>query len=246
MEMLHTDATHCNKDMSAIMYVSAILYVTASKTCIEYCMSCHKTSRCNTLQQMRHVYVHVDGVQLHADAYMCHVYDLCWRGICRYMLHVYPSCINNVWIMCNLYTIHCPVPIAVCITALCSIPQHTATHCNTLQNPCITLQHIGLIYGEECCMPSSLTATHDNTLQHTATRCIMLHHAASHWYTLQHTQTICREARINCCMPSALTATRCNLLQHAAIHCCHTLQRTATHCNALQRMATHTHDMDGM
>jgi len=57
---------------------------------------------------------------------------------------------------------------------------HTATHCNTRQHPCITLQH---------------TATHCNTLQHTATHCNTLQHTATHCNTRQHAATHCTTLR---------------------------------------------------
>jgi len=76
------------------------------------------------------------------------------------------------------------------------------------------------------------TATHCNTLQHTAIHCCSLRQERKVWIiTLQH------------------TATHCNTLQHTATHCCSlrqerkvwiiTLQHTATHCNTLQHTATH-------
>jgi len=117
-------------------------------------------------------------------------------------------------------------------------PQHTATHCNTLQH----------------------TATHYNTPQHTATHCNTLQHTATHCNTLQHTATprsyrstthqlgSCIVPRMNesChayewvidtniiierCNNTATT--HCNTLQHAATQC-NTLQHTASHCNTLQ------------
>jgi len=84
------------------------------------------------------------------------------------------------------------------------------------------------------------TATHCNTLQHTATirrTCAnslvhaiqktqyRLQHAAAHW-TATHCNTLQH------------TATRCNTLQHTELQ--HTAAHwTATHCNTLQHTATH-------
>jgi len=58
--------------------------------------------------------------------------------------------------------------------------QHTATHCDTLQTHCNTLQQ---------------TATHCKTLQNTATHCNALQHTATHCYTLQHTALHCNTLR---------------------------------------------------
>jgi len=97
-------------------------------------------------------------------------------------------------------------------------PQHTASHCNTLQQTathCITLQHAATL-----CSTLQHPATHCNTLQHTATHCSTLQHPAAPCSTLQH------------------TATPCSALQHPAVPR-NTLQHTATHCNTLQHTATH-------
>jgi len=93
-----------------------------------------------------------------------------------------------------------------------------------------------------------VTATHCNTVQHSATHCNMwaivceihlcglsgdcntLQHTATHCNTPQHTATHCNTLQH--------TATHCNALQHTATHC-NTLQHTATHCNTLQHTATH-------
>ena len=94
-------------------------------------------------------------------------------------------------------------------------------------------------------LASRYTATHYNTLQHTATYCnarngsfsgIKIHlvsmcnlHTATHCNTLQHTSRHCNTLQH--------TATHCNTLQHTAVHC-DTLRHTATHCNTLQHTAT--------
>ena len=96
---------------------------------------------------------------------------------------------------------------------------------------CNTLQHTAP------CLPANHiqstdslqhTATHCNTLQHTATHCNTLQHSATHCNTLQH------------------SATHCNTLQYTVTRCTmscsesHTIYRlTATHCNTLQHTATH-------
>ena len=100
-------------------------------------------------------------------------------------------------------------------------------------------------------------ATHNNTLQHTATHCntmqthVIWQHTAIHCKSLQRTATHCNTLQH--------TAIHCNTLQvsatqqqHTATHCnsryfllqtrnkasCNTLQQTATHCNTLQHTAT--------
>jgi len=92
------------------------------------------------------------------------------------------------------------------------LPQHTATHINTLQH----------------------TTTHRNTLQHTATHCNTLQHTATHCNTLQHTHaTHCNIVQTHCNTLAATVGVRTR-------RCClNTLQHTATHCNTLQRAATH-------
>jgi len=69
------------------------------------------------------------------------------------------------------------------------------------------------------------TATHCNTLQHTATHC------KTRCNALQHTAThLTRTPHVSSCA----TLLVCFItLQHTAIHC-NTLQHTATHCNTLQ------------
>jgi len=107
-------------------------------------------------------------------------------------------------------------------------PQHTATFFSKMQGTfekrdtathCNTLQHTA------------------NTLQHTATHCNTLQHAATHCNTLQRTTTHCTLTRQH-------TATHCNILhtlQHTATHC-NTLLHSATPCNTLQHPATHCND----
>jgi len=75
------------------------------------------------------------------------------------------------------------------------------------------------------------TATHYSTLQHTATHCnTMQHAAATHCNTLQHTVH-----------HTATHTLHCNALQHMAAHCntCTALQHTTAHCSTLQHNATH-------
>jgi len=74
-------------------------------------------------------------------------------------------------------------------------PQHTATHCNTIQLPTTPCHTCG---SSEICRISGLVwiiealrrmPTHCNTLQHTATHCNTMQHIATHCNTLQHNAT---------------------------------------------------------
>jgi len=65
--------------------------------------------------------------------------------------------------------------------------QHTATHCNTLQQHCnstVCSKFAGQAEVQH-------TAIHRNTLQHTATHCNTLQHSATLCNSLQHTSTHC-------------------------------------------------------
>ena len=95
-------------------------------------------------------------------------------------------------------------------------------------------------------------AYEDNPLQHAATYCNILQHAATNfsgcvqcafltrcirfilggsWCFLVFLVIIAHHTRMWVCK-------HCNTLQHTATHC-NTLQHTATHCNTLQHTATH-------
>ena len=88
----------------------------------------------------------------------------------------------------------------------CHTLPHTATNCNTLQHT-ITWQNGNRwrgqtpLWTEQSVLRFDNSATHCNTLQHTATHCNTLQHTATHCNTLQH------------------TATHCNTLQHTATNC---------------------------
>jgi len=94
------------------------------------------------------------------------------------------------------------------------------------------------------------TATHCNTLQHAATELratpaigatrTATHtatHIAKHCNTLQHNTTY-PAIDLRATVAHAHCNTHCNTLQHTATHC-NTQQQTATHCNTLQHTATH-------
>ena len=109
---------------------------------------------------------------------------------------------------------------------ICNALQRTATHCTGLQHTAThrnTPQHIVthlLVSVSLFLRGGACTATHCNTLQHTATHCNILQHTATRCNTLQHTRT------------HSIT------LQDSATHC-NTLQHTATHCNTLQHTFWH-------
>jgi len=110
--------------------------------------------------------------------------------------------------------------------------QQTATHCNALQctatpwNAPNTLHtHYGAaqhVFTIVCALPQR-AATHDNTLQHTAPRCNMLHYTATTCKTQQHTAYTLRG-----CMQCVLTALIKLFADYSKV-----LQYTATCCNAL-------------
>jgi len=79
-----------------------------------------------------------------------------------------------------------------------------------------------------------------NTLQQTATHCDTLQHTATSWrkYVDTYVQGHSCSFYDSHCDTLQHTVTHCNTLQHSAIHC-NTLQHTATHCNTLQHTATH-------
>ena len=107
----------------------------------------------------------------------------------------------------------------------------------------------------------SLSATHCDALQSTATYCNKhndslwtridirispIHQNFTHCDTLRHAATHCNT--LHHTIANILTHfrhipthnfTHCNTLQHTATHC-NTLQHTATHCNTLQHTATNT------
>jgi len=118
------------------------------------------------------------------------------------------------------------------------------------------------------CKAPQRTATHCNTLRHTATQylgaflsrappCNAPQRSATHYNSLQHTAKHCNTLQRTAthCKTLQRTATHCNTLQHTTFqftkwHSSHvrpslqrgnplTLQHTATHCNTLQHTATH-------
>ena len=121
----------------------------------------------------------------------------------------------------------------------CNTPQHTALHCNTLQQ------------GDMAEVDTSLTATHGNTRQHTATHCNTRRHTATNCNILQHIATgrHGRGRKVACSnletrTPSStpiwsrrrLRALRMSMLQCVA-ECCRVLQCVAVCCSALQCVA---------
>ena len=115
--------------------------------------------------------------------------------------------------------------------------RHTATpwHCRLLTLPhtathCNTLQHTAALIGDLC---RRLIA---DSLQHTAAHCNTLQHTATHCNTLQHTASLIGDSCRRLIADS---------LQHAAAHC-NTLQYTAAHCRETRetdcRLTSKWHD----
>ena len=123
----------------------------------------------------------------------------------------------------------------------CNTPQHTVTHCNTLQH-CNTPQqtathHIALHYrAEHVTYKLVKRGFKAASLQHTATHRNTPHHTTPHRTTLQHTSVRGRARDIQASQArfwSRLTATHCHTLQHTTTHCT-TPHRTTPHRTTLQ------------
>jgi len=158
-----------------------------------------------------------------------------WLIYMRNMTHSctwHDSFICVTWLIytCDMTHLYVRHDSYICVTWPIHVCVERARHCNThtSQRRNYTATHIRLQH----------TATHCNTLQHTATHCnthtsqrrnytathIRLQHTATHCNTLQH------------------TARYCNTLQHTYVtaqqlHC--NTHKTATHCNTLQLTVTH-------
>jgi len=98
---------------------------------------------------------------------------------------------------------------------------------------CNTLQHTAT----HCIITLQHTATHCNTLQHTATHYIItLEHTRTHWNTLQHTaQNTLKHPDIK---------NKKNLGEDRLVAGC-SMRCTATHCNTPQHTATHCNTTNG-
>jgi len=129
--------------------------------------------------------------------------------------------------------------------ALCSILQHTVSHCITLQQikkRVVPLLYLLMIYPTFC--PKMSFATHSSTLQHSVAHYNTLHHTALHCNTLQHTALHCitlqhakrRVVPLLCHLtiypPLCQQSVVRNTLQHTS-----TQLRTATHSNTQQHTA---------
>jgi len=129
---------------------------------------------------------------------------------------------------------------------------------NGLQHTASELQHIATncketSLQEEICHGRTIyrkinvewTATHCNTLQHTATHCNRtathcnaLQHSATLCNTLQHPATPCKETYLQEKICHERTIYRKRDLEWTATPC-NTLQHPTTPCNTLQHPATH-------
>ena len=144
-------------------------------------------------------------------------------------------------------------------------PQHTATHCTTLQHTaprCNTFESFS--------KSNRALRTKVLSLQHTATHCTTLQHSAPRCNTLRHTATRCNPPHVSriqespnnngsvcCCVLQCVAVCCCVLwsvlrselrvrdstqvcsIYWRALHTkalsCNTLQHTATHCNTAPR-----------
>jgi len=137
---------------------------------------------------------------------------------------------------------------------------YTATHCNTHCNKhCNTHRRIVFCYIEQtACIPCLMTS--QNTQQQTASHCNTLQHTATHiaeLYSVMLSRLRVFHVKRHPKNTLQHTATHCNTLQHTATHIAglysamlsrlcvfhvkrhpkNTLQHTATHCNTHRRIA---------
>ena len=210
----HT-AIHCNalQHTAAYHFAAAVAAGRASDAATHYNALQLTVTHCNTLQHM---------------TFFC----CCLRAVPRMVQHTAKLWNTN----CNKYpathcnsmqhnTTHCNI-LQLSLCCYCRlragpwIVQHTATYCNTHSATyCNT-------HGNTHCNPHMLLLS---TLQHTATHCNTLQHTATH-NTLQHTSF----ATVACGQGLGWR----NTLQRTATHN-NTLQLTATLCNAVHYTATH-------
>ena len=150
------------------------------------------------------------------------LHDLCIRKLCRtpqnnwLILRSFPmrkSCSEN-----GSNSMYIAVHTNSAKDDIHLFKQHTATHCNTLQD---SARHFKTLQD---------TMQNTTTLQHTATDCNTLQHIATHYNTLQHTATHCGKLQD--------TARHCKTLQDTERRC-QTLHGTARHCKTLQDIARH-------
>jgi len=132
-----------------------------------------------------------------------------------------------------------------------NILQHTATHCNTLQNilhaySCDRLKISSYRIKISSYRAQQHATIHCNTLQHTATHRKTLQHRCTRVTELEsvlHEEiSILSQCVAVCCILMALSITRSWELRSLHIEYWNTLQHTATnaiHCNTLQHTATH-------
>jgi len=106
---------------------------------------------------------------------------------------------------------HTATQYEICDAGFIRLLQHPATPCNTLQHPATHYKMIRKMYYLDC----TTTATHSNTLQHTATHSNTLQRTATHYKTLQHNRG------------GKFDTETTRLLQCIVIHC-NTLQHIVT------------------
>jgi len=142
----------------------------------------------------------------------------------------------------------------------CITPQHTATHCNTLQHTTPRRAEGYLTRGELLFnRAQDLAATSQNAAADrarifgTAARCNTLQHPATHCKALQHrcthdmapiSQHFTADRTRIFSIVLQHTVAHCNTLQHTAAHSS-TLQHTTTRCNTLQHIVAHAYAQHG-
>jgi len=137
---------------------------------------------------------------------------------------------------CSTFATHCSTlshTTTQCVT-VCT-EAHCHTHCSTMKHT--ATQWSTLVHATRCIHTAlQHSATHRNTLQHTATHCNTMKHTATQWSTLVHAIrcSTLHHTPANCHTRITLhhTAARWNTMENIVTHC-NALQHTATHCNTL-------------
>ena len=146
-----------------------------------------------------------------------------------------------------------------CVAVCCIVLQCVAVRCSVLQCVAVCCSYNGFCRTWSCISCLLQIVCNDTAQSLTATHCNLLQRTATHHYNspLQHTcNTLATHLQHTCNTPVSMlnrqcateierraaalqrTATHCNALQHTAPHCNTSHSRTATHYNALQCSAT--------
>ena len=170
------------------------------------------------------------------------------RSVCLVRTHLI-TCVCHIGLhVCVIYDYMC---VSCVITSLwvathCNTLQHTATHkrcvwlvrthlitcvCHIGLHVCLIYDYVWVSYVITCVCHLWL---HHFELQHTATHCNTLQHTATHLITcVSHVWLQYYAMSLSC--PHTL---------HYITLSCNTLQHTATHCNTLQHTWLHHHEIE--